>query len=337
VPGAARAAAVRLAAALVVAGLLAAGCGGADGDGGGIDGARPLRDVTLLLDFTPNPVHTGIFSATAQGFDREAGLNLAVREPSASTDALKLLAAGRADLAVLDVHDLGLAREKGRDIVGVMALVQRPLAAVLAAPDVRSPSALEGKAAGVTGLPSDTAVLRSVVTGAGGDPGRVREVTIGFNAVAGLLSGRVAGATAFWNVEGVALRSKRPGSRIFRVDDYGAPAYPELVLCATRRTLRERQALVRDTLAVIARGYRFAIAHPALGLDDLLGRNPGLDRPLAKAQLAAVLPAFTAGAARFGELDPARLRAWAAWDVRFGILTRPPDVARAFDGSFLPR
>ena len=65
-------------------------------------------------------------------------------------------------------------------------------------------------------------------------------------------------------------------------------------------------------------------------------RNPGLDRGLAKAELAAVLPAFTAGADRFGELDPARLRAWAAWDVRFGILTRPPDVARAFDRRFLP-
>jgi len=333
----------RLVAAVVVVGMLAAGCGssgGGDTGGGGSgvsDAVRPLRDVTLLLDFTPNPVHTGIFAATAEGFDREAGLNVAVREPSASTDALKLLAAGRADLAVLDIHDLGLAREKGRDIVGVMALVQQPLAAVLAAADVRTPRALEGKSAGVTGLPSDTAVLRSVVTGAGGDPGRVREVTIGFNAVAALLSGRVAGATAFWNVEGVALRSRRPDARIFRVDDYGAPAYPELVVCATRRTMRERPGLVRDTLAAIAQGYRFTIAHPALGLDDLLARNPGLDRPLAKAELTAVLPAFTAGAARFGDLNPARLRAWAAWDVRFGILARPPDVARAFDRSFLPR
>ena len=76
-------------------------------------------------------------------------------------------------MAILDIHDLGIAREKGRDLVGVMALVQRPLAAVLAQPGIRSPKDLEGKRAGVTGLPSDSAVLRSVVAGAGGDPDRV--------------------------------------------------------------------------------------------------------------------------------------------------------------------
>lgn len=324
-------------ATLAVTGLLLGGCAGNSGsDQSGDQGPRPLRDVTLLLDFTANPVHTGIFAATAEGFDREAGLNLSVREPSASTDALKLLAAGSADLAVLDIHDLGLAREKGRDIVGVMALVQQPLAALLASPAIATPRALEGRSVGVTGLPSDSAVLRSVVTGAGGDPKRVREITIGFNAVPALLSGRVAGATAFWNVEGVALRSKRPATKIFRIDQYGAPAYPELVICATRQTLRERPQVIRDTLSAIAQGYRFTIAHPALGLGDLLSRNPGLAQPLAKAQLDAVLPAFTAGAKSFGELNAARLRAWAAWDVRFAILTTAPDLALAFDRSFLP-
>ena len=77
-------------------------------------------------------------------------MTLTVRKPGASTDALKLLGSGRADLAVLDIHDLGLARQQGEDVVGVMALVQKPLAAVLAQPDVRSPADLEGRRAGVT-------------------------------------------------------------------------------------------------------------------------------------------------------------------------------------------
>ena len=169
------------------------------------------RRATLLLDFTPNAVHAGIYVASERGFDAAEGVELEIRKPSASTDALKLLQGGRADLAILDIHDLGIAREQGRDLVGVMALVQRPLAAVLAQPGVRSPKDLEGKRAGVTGLPSDAAVLRSVVEGAGGDPDRVRETTIGFEAVKALLAGRVAGATAFWNVEGVAAAREAPG------------------------------------------------------------------------------------------------------------------------------
>ncbi|MGI8780134.1 MAG: ABC transporter substrate-binding protein, partial [Solirubrobacteraceae bacterium] len=208
--------------------VLVAGCGSTTGQD------RPGAEATLLLDFTPNAVHAGLYMATERAYDEAEGVELTIRKPGASTDALKLLGAGKADMAILDIHDLGLARERGRDIVGVMAFVQRPLAAVLAQPSIRSPKDLEGERAGVTGLPSDEAVLRSVVAGDGGDPEAVRATTIGFEAVKALLAGRVAGATAFWNVEGVALRARKPGMGEFRVDDYGAPPYPELVLCVTR-------------------------------------------------------------------------------------------------------
>src|SRR4249919_4306441 len=118
--------------------LLACGCGGG-GDGSGPQGAN------LLLDFTPNAVHAGIFTAVARGYDRDAGVRLHVREPSSSADAAKLLVAGRTDFAVLDIHDLGLAREKGADLVGVFALVQRPLVSVIAQPGVPTPRALDGR------------------------------------------------------------------------------------------------------------------------------------------------------------------------------------------------
>jgi putative hydroxymethylpyrimidine transport system substrate-binding protein len=309
--------------------LLAAGCGGSTG------GDRPDEQATLLLDFTPNAVHSGIYVASDRGFDTAEGVKLVIRKPSASTDALKLLQGGRADMAVLDIHDLGLAREKGRDLVGVMAFVQRPLAAVLAQPAIRSPRDLEGQRAGVTGLPSDSAVLRSVVQGAGGDPRRVRETTIGFEAVKALLARRVAGATAFWNVEGVALHARRPGMREFRVDDFGAPAYPELVLCVTRATLEDRRSLVRATIRALQRGYTDAQQDPESAVSTMLAREPGLDRAALSAQLDAVAPAFTAGADEFGQLRPSTLRAWSAWDARFGILKRPIDVGRAFDTTLV--
>ena len=286
--------------------------------------------VTLLLDFTPNAVHAGIYRATARGYDRDAGVRLRVREPGQSSDSVKLLAAGRTDLAILDIHDLGLAREKGADLVGVMALVQRPLAAVIAQPQIRSPRQLAGRRAGVTGLPSDDAVLRSEVRGAGGDPRRVRLVTIGFNAVASLLSRRVDGATAFWNAEGVAVTRRRPGFHVFRVDAYGAPAYPELIVCTTHRALRAHPSRIQAALRAIRHGYDETLRDPTGSVRDLLGAVPGLDRGLTMAELRVLLPVFRAPGQTYGALDAARLRAWAAWDVRFGILRRRPDLARTF-------
>ena len=314
---------------LLIALLALSGCGGTSGSD------RPNQEATLLLDFAPNGVHAGIYLATARGYDDAEGVQLEVRAPSASTDALRLLQGGRADMAILDIHDLGLARQEGADLVGVMAVVQRPLAAVLAQPEIKRPRDLEARRVGVSGLPSDVAVLRSVVAGDGGDPERVRTTTIGFEAVRALLGGGVAGATAFWNVEGVALREQRPGMSEFRVDDYGAPAYPELVLCVTRRALDERRPVIEATIRALQRGYVQAQNDPESAVSALVDAEAGLDREAAQAQLDAVAPAFTAGARGYGELQEDVLRAWADWDVEFGILDERPDVRRAFDTSLV--
>lgn len=317
---------------LVALATLLVACGGGDDP----TRARPEQDATLVLDFTPNAAHAGIYSAVARGFDEAEGVHLKVRVPSSSTDAVKLLLGGRAAFAVMDIHDLALARQQGRDLVGVMAIVQRPLAAVLASADVKTPRDLEGRKVGVTGLPSDDAVLDSIVSGAGGDPARVQKVTIGFNAVPALLGGKVAGATAFWNVEGIALRAKRPGTREFRVDAYGAPSYPELVLVTARTTLAEQPSLVHATVRALVRGYGVTIHDPASSLSDLETRVRGLDHDQLTAQLDALGPAIDPPSGAVGAFDPATLRAWARWEARFGIVERPPDVARMFAISVVP-
>ncbi len=319
-----------IAALLLAAAVALGGCGAAAED------RAPNSAATLLLDFQPNAVHTGIYMAVARGYDDALGVNLRIRVPGDSTDAVKLLVSGRTQFAVLDIHDLAIARERGRDLVGVMALVQTPLAAILAQPSIRTPRDLEGKRVGVTGLPSDDAVLRSIVAGAGGDPKKVRATTIGFSAVQSLLAGRVAGATAFWNAEGVALKAKRPSIKEFRVDDFGAPAYPELVLTVTRETLQDDPALVRATVGALARGYSEVLADPESGVSALVTATTGLDRIAVQRELDAVSPSFTAGARAFGQLDQTRLRAWARWEQQFGLVKRLPDVAQAFYGRYVP-
>jgi ABC-type nitrate/sulfonate/bicarbonate transport system substrate-binding protein len=310
---------------LPVLAALLAGCGGTSG-GGDID------DATLVLDFTPNAVHVGIYTALARDFDGAEGVRMRVRPPSQSTDSVRLLTTGRADFAILSISDLALARERGQDLVAVMAVVQRPLAALLARPGVRSPRDLEGERVGVTGLPSDVAVLESIVRGAGGDPDAVRTTTIGFAAVPSLLSGRVAAATGFRNAEGVALRRERKGFRTFPVERYGAPPYPELVLVTTPTTLQDDPGLAPGLVAALRRGYEEALLDPDLAVETLVRRNRGLERGPVLAELGAVQGSFRAGG-RFGELDPARLRAWARWAERFGLVDEQPDV----DAAFRPR
>jgi NitT/TauT family transport system substrate-binding protein/putative hydroxymethylpyrimidine transport system substrate-binding protein len=308
-----------LAAVLVAAAL--AGCGG--------DGAEPgaPQGATLVLDFTPNAVHSGIYAALGRDLYRRTGVDLQVRQPGSSSDAPKLLQAGRAEFAILDIHDLGIARERGFEVVGILPIVQRPLASVIVRADgpVRRPRDLEGLTAGVTGLPSDDAVLESTVDADGGDPAAVDRVTIGFNAIASLAAGKVDAVTAFWNAEGVALRQAGVPVRVFKVDEYGAPRYPELVLCTAGKTLREDPRLVEAVRSATERGYRLVAASPERAVEHLLAANPELDRGEQTAQLRMLGEALEPL-----PFDRRTLRRWAAWDLEHRILDRRLAIDKLF-------
>ena len=288
---------------LLLAALLPlAACGGDSGD--------DPRGAALALDFQPNAVHAGIYTAERLGLDRENGVDLEIRVPAASTDSLKLLAAGRADMAVVDIHD---------------ALVERPLAAVIAERgEVRRPRDLEGRRVGVTGLPSDEALLRAVVEDDGGDFDQVERLTIGFSAVPALIAGRVDAVVSFWNAEGVALQERGVQTREFRVDEFGAPRYPELVLAVERETLEDERALVDEVLAALRAGTRAALADRPAAVADIV-RASGGDEPLIDAQFAAVAPALRPALV----LRRPVLEEWARFDAHFGILGTPPDVEQA--------
>jgi putative hydroxymethylpyrimidine transport system substrate-binding protein len=292
---------------LLVAIALLAGCGGEN---------EPRQGLgRIALDFQPNAVHAGLYAGRAH--------SLIV--PGSSTDSLKLLASRRVEMAVVDIHDLGLARERGEDIVGIAALVQRPLAAVIARPEVARPRDLEGKRVGVTGLPSDDAVLRAIVEHDGGDYSKVERTTIGFSAVPSLIAGKVDAVVAFWNAEGVALRQRGVRTREFRVDDYGAPRYPELVLATRGWTARHRPIAIQATLDSLRHATVVALREREATIATLVEAS-GADEQLMRAQLDAVAPALLPPM----RLDRAALEGWARFDARFGILERPPDVDEAF-------
>jgi NitT/TauT family transport system substrate-binding protein/putative hydroxymethylpyrimidine transport system substrate-binding protein len=328
-----------LAAALVSSAAIAA-CGG---DGGAEPGAP--EGATLVLDFQPNAVHAPIYAARSRGYLEDAGIDLEIREPSSSADAAKLLQAGRADFAILDINDFGIARERGIDLVAIAAIVQRPLASVIAGePEkVSTPADLEGTTVGVTGVPSDDAVLDTVLASGGLAPDDVERVTIGFAAVPSLAAGKIAAATAFWNAEGVELRAEGIPTREFRVDEFGAPRYPELVVATTGDGAPSDPDLTCALLEGLGSANGDMARDPQSVLDDMLTEVDGLDADSQKAQFAELIAADAFSQEDDQDPDPALpargVSEWAAWATRNGVLgERPgPPLTNAFlADAFLP-
>jgi NitT/TauT family transport system substrate-binding protein/putative hydroxymethylpyrimidine transport system substrate-binding protein len=329
-----------IAAALGATLLLAAGCGGTTGARSTGAAASPSAAhrvrATLVLDFVPNAVHAGIYRALAGGYYRAAGIDLRIVQPSSTTDTLKLIDSGRADFGLADGSDVANQIAAGGDAQAVLALVQRPLGGLiaLAREHLSSPRRLEGRTVGTTGVPSDTAVLDTVVRSAQGDPAKVHAVTIGFNGATALVAGRVAAFTGFWPDDGVGLQVSGHPITVFALDRYGGPAYPGLVAFTTRRLIASRGALVRAFVSATVRGYRDTLSDPQASLADLERLNPGLPKRLTAASLRTYLTLFGSPAS-FGRIDPRRVAQMSAWMVANHLIHRPVSAARYGTNAFV--
>jgi putative hydroxymethylpyrimidine transport system substrate-binding protein len=326
-----------LVAAAAALALAVGGCGAKR------EAAAPPRPepFNLVLDFFPNADHVGIYAGLADGDFRHEGLDLRPRAPSDPAAPLKLLAAGRADLAISYEPELLLARDRGLKLVSVGAIVQRPLTSVIALPPagVRRPADLQGKRVGTAGIPYQSAYLRTILDRARVSPSSVRQTDVGFNLVPALLSRKVdAILGGFWNYEGIQLAQQRRNPVVIPVDRAGVPTYDELIVVAREQDARERGGRIRRFMRALTAGYQAARRDPGLAVAQLVRANRDLDPRLQLASVRATLPAFFPTDARrpFGYQDPGQWASYGAWMLRNQLIRQPPSTGRAFTNEFLP-
>jgi ABC-type nitrate/sulfonate/bicarbonate transport system substrate-binding protein len=300
--------------------------------------AHPTK-ATLILDFTPNAVHAGIYRALAAGYYKRENIELHVIEPTSTQETLKLIDAGKAQFGLADGSDVASLIAGASDAQAVMALVQHPLGGLiaLASEHLRSPAGLAGKTVGITGVPSDLAVLDTELRDVGVSPGRVHVVTVGFNGPQALLAGRIAAFTGFIPDEGVTLGVSGHPITAFGLDRYGGPSYPGLVAFTTRHEIATDPQLVRDFVAATVHGYEDTLEDPARSLKELLAANPSLSSKLTKASLQVYLPLFAdEDRVPFGTLQPANVAAMSKWMLSAGLIHAPIAPARYGTNEFLP-
>ncbi|HTY97390.1 MAG TPA: ABC transporter substrate-binding protein [Solirubrobacteraceae bacterium] len=284
-----------LGACLAGACLLALGACGAKQDALTAPGAKPFN---VMLDWFPNADHAALYTALAHGEFRDVGLDVHLVAPSQTDEPLKLLAAGKVDMAVSYEPELLLARDQGLHLVSIGALVQRPLTSIIAlqSAHISSVADLRGKTVGTAGIPYQAAMLKAALHAAHVSDSAVKEVNVGFDLVPAMLSGKVdATLGGYWNYEAIQLRQQHKKPNVIPVSRGGVPTYDELVLVTTEKYFANHVSLLRRLVQAIARGYYAVRSNPSQGVAALDAANPSLDPKLQNAAVRATLPAFFPG------------------------------------------
>lgn len=316
--------------ALLAALLLLAGCGGAGGR---------IAHLTLMLDWTPNPDHVGFYYARQAGLFQKAGLAVAIHAPSDPTTPLKLVAAGRSDLAVSYEQEVFIAAQRGLPVVTVAAVVGRPLNSIMAIdPRIRSLSDLRGRTIGITGVPADYAALDAALHSVGLTRADVNVVTVGYSLLPALLSHKVDAVLGVYrNVEGIELEQRGFHPTVIPLDRAGVPTYDELVLVANSDRLRRdsvyRRRVGRFVAAFLA-GEQEARDHPRRAL-AILGKVTASGAGFLARATPATL-ALLPGGGGVGCTSPREWSRFERWMVRKKLLKTSVPLDDALTTRFLP-
>jgi putative hydroxymethylpyrimidine transport system substrate-binding protein len=291
--------------------------------------APGVKRFAVMLDFFPNADHAAIYSAISHGDFRAVGLDVQPVAPADPAEPLKLLAAGRVDMAISYEPELLLARDQGLKLVSVGALVQRPLTSIIALPGhhVAQVADLAGKRVGTAGIAYQAAELRTALAHAGVRASTVREANVGFNLIPAMLAGQVdATLGGFWNYEGIQLRLAHKHPKVIPVDQAGVPTYNELVLVVREDEAHRRGQDLRAFLQALTQGEREVRADPAAASGVLVKANPTLDPRLQLESIKQTLPAAQpAGNKPFGWQAPAAWAAFGSWMYSHRLLQRDPN------------
>ena len=329
-----------LALAAAAAALVLAACGERE-ESLAPPAAGATERLDLVLDYFPNADHAGIFAAIGTGAFRDVQLDVTPRTPPDPSAPLRLLEAGRADVAISYTPEVLLARQRGARVVAIGALVQKPLTSIISVGDrpVRRAADLRGKTVGTAGIPYQDAYLSAILRSARIPEDSVRKVDVGFNLTPAMLTGRVdATLGSFWNYEGVDLRRRGRRPTILRVEELGVPTYQELVVVVREQDAGRRGPVLRRFMQAMARGHDALRRNPAAGVDPLLEANEDLERGLQTAVVRETLPVFFPEDAErpFGYMEADEWRAFARFLISARVLREAEDPERALTNEFLP-
>ncbi|HHJ4447339.1 ABC transporter substrate-binding protein [Raoultella ornithinolytica] len=269
--------------------------------------AMANEKLTLVLDWYINPDHAPIMVAEQIGAFKAQGLDVKIVPPSDPALPPRLVAAGQADLAITYQPQVHFFADEGLPLVRVGTLINSPLNTIIALDKrIKTPADLKGKKVGYSVSGIEQATLATMAQHDHIDPQSIKLINVNFQLTSALLAGQVdAVIGGYRNIEALELKLQGKDPQVMNVEDFGVPAYDELVIVANRDEIHA--AKIKKFLVALQEGVAYLRAHPQETWQAFAAAHPELNTELNQQAWQQTTPLFAAHPAA---LDKARYEAY---------------------------
>lgn len=302
-------------------------------------GVKDENKVTIVLDWTPNTNHTGLYVALEKGYFEDEGLNIEIVQPP-EDGATTLVASGKADFGI-DFQDSiapAFATPDPLPVTAVATLIQHNTSGIISLKGngMDSPKGMSNKTYATWDLPVEKAIIKSVVEADGGDYESINMVPSTVTDVITALNTDVDAIWVFYAWDGIATKVKGEETDYFAFKDIEPVLdYYSPILIANNEYLKNNKDQAKKVLKAIAKGYEYSIANPEGAANILIDSNPELDEELVLESQKWLANEYKAEVSQWGYIDQSRWDGFYNWLFEQKLIETEIPSGFGFTNDFL--
>jgi len=257
--------------------------------------------VTFQLNWMAGGANAGFAAALAEGYYKDAGLDVTLVQGNGSGNTAQMVAAGRAQIAYADAVAVSQLIAKGAPMKIVSTVYQSNPNAVMSLKkaNIKSVKDLAGKKVGVPSGSSQTTMLPLLLKSNNLKESDINMIDMPVaSMVPALLQGQVDAVLG--SIDAYQIQAESQGAQldVYRFADHGVPTVSTSIF-ASNAYLKENPDVVKKFIAASLKGWSFALDNPEKAVKDLKSVFPEMNEKLAAAELAAITPLFCSGGAKY--------------------------------------
>lgn len=319
------------------------GCGKASSQSSASAGSdKALTKVSIMLDWTPNTNHSGLYVAKKMGYFKDAGLDVDIVEASES-GAEASVAAGTVNFGISFQDSLvpAFAAEDSAKlpITAIAAIIQHNTSGIISLKDkkITSPSKMEGHSYATWDMPIEQAIIKKTVTDDGGSYDKIKMISTSVEDIKAALQTNIDSVWIYYAWDGIAAKVGGLDTNFFYFKDYAKELdYYSPVIIANNDFLKKHPDTAKAFMAAVSKGYDYAIKHPEDAASILVAANEGLDPEICKESQIWLAKQYQSDASKWGVIDKSRWDGFYKWihDNHLSDIAIPSGYG--FSNDYLP-